>query len=94
MIARGRNYASAVCRTPLSLTAGQTVRLGAQGIPCPAALVHSVQPGQELLLDDGKLLARVDTAEPDALVCTIVRAGCCKAAKVWQHRGRISRCPP
>ena len=45
---------------PLSLTAGQTVRLGAQGIPCPAALVHSVQPGQELLLDDGKLLARVD----------------------------------
>ena len=27
---------------PLSLTAGQTVRLGAQGIPCPAALVHSV----------------------------------------------------
>ena len=58
---------------PLSLTAGQTVRLGAQGIPCPAALVHSVQPGQELLLDDGKLLTRVDTAEPDALVCTVVR---------------------
>ena len=51
---------------PLSLTAGQTVRLGAQGIPCPAALVQGVQPGQELLLDDGKLLARVDTAEPDA----------------------------
>ena len=41
---------------PLSLTAGQTVRLGAQGIPCPAALVQGVQPGQELLLDDGKLL--------------------------------------
>ena len=57
---------------PLSLTAGQTVRLGAQGIPCPAALVQGVQPGQELLLDDGKLLARVDTAEPEALVCTIV----------------------
>ena len=34
---------------PLSLTAGQTVRLGAQGIPCPAALVQGVQPGQELL---------------------------------------------
>lgn len=27
---------------PLSLTAGQTVRLGAQGIPCPAALVDEV----------------------------------------------------
>ena len=60
---------------PLSLTAGQTVRLGVQGIPCPAALVQGVQPGQELLLDDGKLLARVDTAEPDALVCTVMRGG-------------------
>ena len=66
---------------PLSLTAGQTVRLGVQGIPCPAALVHSVQPGQELLLDDGKLLARVDTAEPDALVCTIVRGGVLQSRK-------------
>ena len=58
---------------PLSLTAGQTVRLGAQSIPCPAALVHSVQPGQELLLDDGKLLARVDAVEPEALVCPALR---------------------
>ena len=43
--------------------------------PCPAALVQGVQPGQELLLDDGRLLARVDTAEPEALVCTVVRGG-------------------
>ena len=55
---------------PLSLTAGQTVRLGAQGIPC-----------QELLLDDGKLLARVDTAEPNALVCTVMRGGVLQSRK-------------
>ena len=66
---------------PLSLTAGQTVRLGAQGIPCPSALVQGVQPGQELLLDDGKLLARVDTAEPEALVCTVVRGGVLQSRK-------------
>ena len=66
---------------PLSLTAGQTVRLGAQGIPCPAALVRSVQPGQELLLDDGKLLARVDAVEPEALVCTVVRGGVLQSRK-------------
>ena len=66
---------------PLSLTAGQTVRLGAQGIPCPTALVQGVQPGQELLLDDGKLLARVDTAEPEALVCTVVRGGVLQSRK-------------
>ena len=66
---------------PLSLTAGQTVRLGAQGIPCPAALVQGVQPGQELLLDDGKLLARVDAVESDALVCTVVRGGVLQSRK-------------
>ena len=66
---------------PLSLAAGQTVRLGAQGIPCPAARVQGVQPGQELLLDDGKLLARVDTAEPDALVCTVMRGGMLQSRK-------------
>ena len=66
---------------PLTLTAGQTVRLGTQGIPCPAALVQGVQPGQELLLDDGKLLARVDAVESDALVCTVVRGGVLQSRK-------------
>ena len=66
---------------PLTLTAGQTVRLGAQGIPCPAALVHSVQPGQTLLLDDGKLLVEVTAAGPDALVCTVLRGGVLQSRK-------------
>jgi len=66
---------------PLSLTAGQTVRLGAQGIPCPAALVQGVQPGQELLLDDGKLLVEVTAAGPDALVCTVLRGGVLQSRK-------------
>ena len=43
--------------------------------------MQGVQPGQELLLDDGKLLARVDTAEPEALVCTVVRGGVLQSRK-------------
>ena len=66
---------------PLTLAAGQTFCLGAGGVPCPAALVQAVQPGQELLLDDGKLLARVDTVEPDALCCTVVRGGVLQSRK-------------
>ena len=66
---------------PLTLAAGQTFRLGAGGVPCPAALVQAVHPGQELLLDDGKLLARVDTVEPDALCCTVVRGGVLQSRK-------------
>ena len=66
---------------PLSLTAGQTVRLGAEGIPCPEALVQAVQPGQELLLDDGKLLLRVESVRAAALLCTVVRGGVLQSRK-------------
>ena len=60
---------------PLSLAEGQSVRLGEGGIPCPAALIQAVAPGQELLLDDGKLLLRAATTTPGALLCTVLRGG-------------------
>ena len=66
---------------PLPLTEGQTLRLGPGGVPCPEALCRAVQPGQQLLLDDGKLLARVDTVEPDALLCTVLRGGVLQSRK-------------
>ena len=44
---------------PLLLTEGDTVRLGDGGIPVPAAVLRALSPGQELLLDDGRLLLRV-----------------------------------
>lgn len=66
---------------PMALTEGQVLRLGAGGVPCPEALVQTVQPGQELLLDDGKLLVRVDTAGPEALLCTVLRGGVLQSRK-------------
>ena len=68
----------------LSLVDGQTLcALAQHGIPCPAALsTGGVQPGQQLLLDDGKLLVRVDAvALPEALVCTVVRGGTLQSRK-------------
>ncbi|MFR4723972.1 MAG: hypothetical protein ACLT9S_02015 [Faecalibacterium sp.] len=45
-------------------------------------------PGRKLLLDDGKLLARVDTAEPEAHSCAPwCGAECCKAAKASGSTG-------
>ena len=55
---------------PVALVEGSSVRLGADGVPCPAALVQAAAPGQQLLLDDGKLLVQVTQALPEALVCT------------------------
>ena len=38
-------------------------------------------PGQQLLLDDGKLLVQVTQALPEALVCTVVRGGTLQSRK-------------
>ena len=66
---------------PVALVEGSSVRLGADGVPCPAALVQAAAPGQQLLLDDGKLLVQVTQALPEALVCTVVRGGTLQSRK-------------
>ena len=65
---------------PLPLRKGQSVLLGTGGIPCPACLLDAAAPGQELLLDDGKLLLQVDAADT-ALHCTVLRGGVLQSRK-------------
>lgn len=66
---------------PLVLEPGQSLRLGQGGVPCPAALVHAALPGQNLLLDDGRLLVQVAKADGAALQCTVVRGGTLQSRK-------------
>lgn len=66
---------------PVFLKADGPLLLGAQGIPCPAALVEAAGPGQELLLDDGRLLARVDAVSGGTLHCTVLRGGLLESRK-------------
>ena len=47
----------------------------------PVQLVQAARPGQQLLLDDGKLLVEVTAAGPDALVCTVLRGGVLQSRK-------------
>ena len=54
---------------PCTLTEGDTVPLAALQLPAP--LLEQLRPGQELLLDDGKLQAIVGEGE----TCRIVRGG-------------------
>ena len=44
--------------TPVELKEGETVTLGERGIPLPIGVLNALTVGQELLLDDGKLLLR------------------------------------
>ena len=76
---------------PVALVEGSSVRLGADGVPCPAALIQAAAPGQQLLLDDGKLLVQVTQALPEALCAPWCAAAPCRAAKALLHRAL--RCP-
>ena len=45
---------------PLPLLDGKTVLLGKGGVPLPAVVRDELEEGQEILLDDGKMLIRYD----------------------------------
>ena len=60
---------------PVALTEGAFVRLGAE------ALVQAAAPGQQLLLDDGRLLVQVEHTENAALVCSVLRGGVLQSRK-------------
>ena len=66
---------------PLPLQTGDSLLLGQGGVECPAALIEAARPGQQLLLDDGKLLAQVTEAAPGALRCTVLRGGLLQSRK-------------
>lgn len=53
-------------QTPITLTTGEHIRLAA--IPLPDIIQPCLLPEQELLLDDGKLLLRVETANTAAVI--------------------------
>ena len=70
---------------PLELTEGSLVTLipdnadMGRAIPVPEAVLSSLKAGQEILLDDGKILLSVCSV--DDIVCKIVRGGILKSRK-------------
>lgn len=65
---------------PLALEAGARVRLGEE-IPLPANLPPHLLPGQEVLLDDGKLLLRVLEPFPGGALALVERGGVLRGRK-------------
>ena len=66
---------------PVMLTEGGTVTLGREGIPVPAIVLPALVPGQQVLLDDGKLLLEVTEALPSGARARIVRGGTLQSRK-------------
>ena len=60
---------------PLSLAVGASVPFGEGGIPVPSMVLSCLTPGQEVLLDDGKLLLSVVEAGEKRALGRVLRGG-------------------
>ena len=69
-----------VLPAPLMLEDGASVRLGTD-IPLPPAVLPHLLPGQEVLLDDGKLLLRVTEPLPEGALARVERGGILRSRK-------------
>lgn len=77
---------------PLFLKDGAAVRLGTD-VPLPPAVLPRLVPGQEVLLDDGKLLLRVLEALPGGALARVERGGTLRSRKSAALPGVDARLP-
>lgn len=59
----------------MDLKAGETIELGGDGIPLDEALVKELQAGDEVLLDDGKILGEISFTDGQKAIMRIIRGG-------------------
>ena len=59
----------------LTLTAGDTLVLGEGGIPVPKEILPVMYPGDEVVLDDGKIGVRILENRVDSAAATVIRGG-------------------
>ena len=78
-----------VLAEPMTLNEGEVLELGGKGIPLPDIAIPALLPGQEVLLDDGKLLLRVTEQTERARWQRSFEAAFCGDERVWLCRERI-----
>ena len=70
-----------VLAEPMTLHEGEKVEFGGKGIPLPEIVIPALLPGQEVLLDDGKLLLRVTEQTETGAVAEVLRGGVLRGRK-------------
>ena len=78
---------------PLTLEDGAAVTLGAGGVPVPALIFPALVSGQEVLLDDGKLLLEIVSAGEDRASARVLRGGVLHSRKSIALPGLTLRPP-
>jgi pyruvate kinase len=59
----------------IKLESGQVVKIGKEGIPLDSCITERLEAGDELLLDDGKILAEVAAKDKHGAILRIIRGG-------------------
>ncbi len=66
---------------PIALKDGETAVLGKKGIPVPELVLPVLVPGQKVLLDDGKILLTVLSADKAEVEARVLRGGMISSRK-------------
>lgn len=66
---------------PVQLPEGESVTLGATGVPVPQSVVDAAEAGDRISLDDSALLLEVVSHEGEALSCRVLRGGTLRSRK-------------
>lgn len=78
---------------PVLLEEDKTVTLGAGGIPVPGEVISAAGVGDQISLDDSALLVEVEQANPDRLVCRVLRGGKLESRKSLTILGVQTQAP-
>lgn len=68
-------------KKPLILQEGKRIILGKGGVKVPKRVLGCLQKGQDVMLDDGKLLLKVKKAKESYADCVVLRGGVLKSRK-------------
>ncbi len=68
-------------KQPLKLVDGSRVVLGKDGLEIPEVLLPHLKNGGQVMLDDGKLLLKVEMSAPTGAICRVERGGLLQSRK-------------
>ena len=78
---------------PVVLENGAEAYLGTDGIPIPQVVLEALEPGYEVLLDDGKLALRVTAVESTRARAEVLRGGTLTGRKSIKLPGKTLHLP-
>ena len=73
---------------PIVLKQGDSLLLGEKGVPVPPHLLEFLEPGDTLLLDDGRLLLKALLPSANSCSCQILRGGLLQPRKSIAIQGK------